>query len=241
MAKIVWIRGGKKIIFVGDTHGDLQASEKIVGDYLKEKNKIVFLGDYVDRGPSSKANFEFLLKTKAKHPQKVFLLQGNHEGHRILNFFPADFWESLNEKDYQKYASIGEALPLVAICGPIIALHGALPAVEKLAEIEKIRLGDRKWLAVVWGDFREAEGGFLGTNPVNGRPEFGQDWFVAIMAKIKKKILIRSHQPEAPRFMFRNRCLTLFTSSAYGGKREIAIFDREKAIADATDLEIVRI
>lgn len=241
MAKIVRLRKGRKIIFVGDTHGDLQASQKVIANYFKKENKIVFLGDYVDRGAFSRENLEFLLKIRAKHPQQVFLLQGNHEGHRILNFSPADFWENLTEKDYQKYASVLEELPLIVVCGPIIALHGALPEVEKLAEIEKIELGDKKWLEIVWGDFKEEKGGFLGMNPITGRPEFGQDWFEEIMEKIKRKILIRSHQPQAPRLMFQNRCLTLFTSSAYGGKREIAIFNWEKEIADAKDLEIVQI
>jgi len=49
--KLIEIKKAKKIIFVGDTHGDLDASQKVIKDYLKEGNKIVFLGDYVDRGP----------------------------------------------------------------------------------------------------------------------------------------------------------------------------------------------
>jgi len=48
--RLVEIKRAKRVIFIGDTHGDLEASQKVIKDYLKEGNKIVFLGDYVDRG-----------------------------------------------------------------------------------------------------------------------------------------------------------------------------------------------
>jgi hypothetical protein len=51
-AKLLQLDSGK-VIFVGDTHGDLEATEKIIHKYLKSENKLVFLGDYVDRGSAS--------------------------------------------------------------------------------------------------------------------------------------------------------------------------------------------
>jgi len=59
-SKLIQLESGK-IIFVGDTHGDLEATEKIINRYLKPRNKLVFLGDYVDRGPASLDNINFLL------------------------------------------------------------------------------------------------------------------------------------------------------------------------------------
>jgi len=41
--------------------------------------------------------------------------------------------------------------------------------------------------------------------------------------------------------MFDDRCLTIFTSSAYTRERTIAIYDFEKPIKTAEDLEILRI
>jgi len=41
--------------------------------------------------------------------------------------------------------------------------------------------------------------------------------------------------------MFDNRCLTIFTSSAYTRERTIAIYDFKKPINTAKDLEIVKI
>lgn len=239
--RLIKIKDAKRIIFVGDTHGDLEASQKVIKDYLKPGNKIVFLGDYVDRGPYSKENLDFLLEIKNKNPEQIYLLQGNHEGHHILKFYPANFWESLNEADYEKYSSIVEKFPLAVVTDDIIALHGVLPGVKSLAEINKIKLGSEKWRQITWGDFLNEKGEYLGTDPFTGRPQFGQDYFLKLMKRFRKKVLIRSHQPTFPLFMFNNQCLTIFTSSAYARERTIAIADFKKSIKTAKDLEIKRI
>ena len=247
-SKLIEIKKAKKIIFVGDTHGDLEVSKKLVKDYLKPTNIIVFLGDYVDRGPYSKENLGFLLEMKTKRPDQIYLLQGNHEGHHILKFSPADFWKNLNEKEYQKYSSIVEKFPLAVAAKDIIALHGVLPDIntsrsvlDVLKEINKIKLGGEEWMQIVWGDFFEKPGEYLGIEPFTGRPQFGRDYFFRLMEKFNKKVLIRSHQPDTPQYMFNDRCLTIFTSSAYAREKTIAILDFKKKIKTAKDLEIIRI
>jgi len=246
--RIIEIKKAKKIVFVGDTHGDFEASQKVIKDYLRPENKIVFLGDYVDRGPFSRENLDFLLETKAKNPNQIYLLQGNHEGHHFLKFFPADFWESLNKVDYEKYSLIVEKFPLLVVTKDIIALHGVLPNLKtpniqrpglcELEEINKIKLGSEEWFQITWGDFSEEKGEYLGIDPFTGRPQFGRDYFKKIMERFQKKVLIRSHQPTSPLFMFGNRCLTIFTSAAYTRERTIAIADLTKEIKTAKDLEI---
>ena len=279
--KLIEIKKVRRVIFVGDTHGDLDASQKVIRDYLparnaslarnasrsdasghgdaggKPGNKIVFLGDYVDRGSFSKENLDYLLEQKIKYPKQIYLLQGNHEGHHILEFSPAEFWESLGEEEHKKYTSIVEKLPLAVVTKDIIALHGVLPDVKNLKEISEIKLGSEQWLQIAWGDFVEAKGKYLGVDPFTDRPQFGKDWFFEIMKRFGKKVLIRSHQPTSPLFMFaeanasshasakasafNDRCLTIFTSSAYTRERTIAIADLSKEIKTAKDLEIKRI
>jgi len=239
--KLIELKKFKKIIFVGDTHGDFEVSQKIIEEYLREENKIIFLGDYVDRGEFSKANLDFLLEVKVINPNSIYLLQGNHEGHHVLRFSPADFWESLNKEEYQKYSSIVAKFPLAVITKDIIALHGVLPDVEILEQINRINIGSEEWLQITWGDFSEEKGEYLGIDPLTGRPRFGKDWFLKLMKRSDKKVLIRSHQPDAPEFMFGDKCLTIFTSSAYTRERTIAILDFEKEIKTAKDLEIIKI
>lgn len=241
MRKLIEIKNPKKVIFVGDTHGDLEISQKIIKEYLNSENKIVFLGDYVDRGTHSKENLDFLLETKLKYPDQVFLLQGNHEGYRVLKFSPAEFWENLNEEEYHIFFTAVKKMLLVAITKDIIALHGALPNLKNLEEINKIKLGDENWFRICWGDFYDEPGENLGIDVFSGRPKFGRDYFFKIMKKFNKKVLIRSHQPDCPQFMFNERCLTIFSSSTYNQERTIAIYNFDKKIETARDLEIIKI
>ena len=116
--------------------------------------------------------------------------------------------------------------------------NGALPDLKSLEEIEKIKLGDKAWQEITWGDFVDQSGDFLGIDPFSGRPCFGRDYFFKIMERFQKKILVRAHDPSAPLFMFEDRCLTLFTSSYYQKPRMVAIADLDKKIKTAKDLKI---
>lgn len=239
--KLLEIKKAKNIIFVGDTHGDVEVSKKIIKKYLIPENKIVFLGDYVDRGTYSRENLDFLLEKKVEFSEQIYLLQGNHEGHRILRFSPADFWKGLPKDEYEKYSTIVEKLSLAVVAKDIIALHGVLPDIKNLEEINQIESGGKEWLQITWGDFIAKPGKYLGIDPLTGRPLFGRNWFFELMERFNKKVLIRSHQPDAPEFMFDNKCLTIFTSCAYHCKRTIAVLDFKKEIKTAKDLQIIKI
>ena len=69
-----------KIYAIGDIHGCLdplnRLLEKIGPD--PERDRLVFLGDYINRGPDSRGVIERLIAVKKKHPRTVFL-KGNHE------------------------------------------------------------------------------------------------------------------------------------------------------------------
>jgi len=240
-ARLIRLESGK-VIFVGDTHGDFEASEKIVSKYLKPENKLVFLGDYVDRGPASLENINFLLRQKIDHPDAVYLLAGNHEGHAVISFHPSDFWEGLDGELRQLYSEVLVKLPLaVSTPNGVIALHGALPAVSSLEDISTIEPGSAEWHQITWGDWQEREGEFLGIDPYTGRPQFGQAWFQEIMSRLGKNVLIRSHQPDAAFTMYGRRCLTIFTSSAYRhyvSERTIALVDLTKPVKTADDIVI---
>ena len=229
-----------KVVFVGDTHGDLDASEQVLRHYLKKPYRIVFLGDYVDRGDDSEENINYLLHMKIEHPEDIFLLSGNHEGHMVKELRPANFWESLSIQERKQYGQVFSTLPLCATsANGMVALHGALPELESLEEIDKIEWGDSNWDRIVWGDFVEGDGDLLGDSW--GRPQFGGAYFNRLMERYRKKILVRSHQPHAPSLMFKKSCITIFTSQAYPLSRTIVIADLEKEIRDSGDVIIERI
>ena len=240
-AKLIELESGR-VIFVGDTHGDLEATDRVIRRYLKPRNKLVFLGDYVDRGPASLENINLLLEQKIKHPNSLYLLMGNHEGYALGSFHPADFWEELDAELCQRYGEVLSRLPLaVSTPNGIIALHGALPDVSHLEDIGRIKPGSAEWHKITWGDWQERAGKSLGIDPYTGRPQFGRGWFNEIMARLGKNVLIRSHQPDAPPTMYGRRCLTIFTSSAYGhyiSGRTIALVDLKKPVKSADDIDI---
>ena len=225
-------------IFVGDTHGDFEATKTVVRRYLGGEAKLIFLGDYVDRGGASRSNIDYLLCLKLAYPDRLFLLQGNHEGYGVFKFYPADFWEATERELRTLYERVLLKLPLVVSTGNIIALHGALPDVETLSDIDKIQPGDETWQQIVWGDWQEISGDYLGVDAYTGRPQFGTGYFDRVMKRLNKSILVRSHQPGSPRLMYANRCLTIFTSHAYIPLRTIALADWEGDINTANDLLI---
>ncbi|WP_162652393.1 metallophosphoesterase family protein [Lentilitoribacter sp. Alg239-R112] len=74
-----------RIYAIGDIHGyidllhDLhqQINEDISANPIAN-HKIIFLGDYIDRGPDSKECLDYLVKLKNENPD-VICLKGNHE------------------------------------------------------------------------------------------------------------------------------------------------------------------
>jgi len=227
------------IVFVGDTHGDLDASKRVFARFPTSEHVIVFLGDYVDRGPDSAGNLELLLATKLAHPDRVFLLMGNHEGWAVASFSPADFWQRLSSHEEKAIAQALSEMPFAAWHPRgVLALHGALPDVGAIEEIEGIGLGTSNWRRITWGDWADTPGCVVDPG-VFGRPTFGRDAFEEIADRLGLKALVRSHQPSAPVLLFEERCLTIFTTTAYGGaERRVAILRPEQPLQSARDLEL---
>ncbi len=229
-----------KVVFVGDTHGDLDATQQVIHRYFKKPYRIVFLGDYVDRGDYSEKNIHYLLHLKWDHPDEIFLLAGNHEGYQVKEFYPANFWNSLSTREREIYGLLFSKFPFGATSqNGILALHGGLPELNSLEEMDQIEWGDSNWDKIVWGDFVESEADVLGD--WGGRPQFGRQYFRRMMDRYQKEVLVRSHQPHASPLMFKKRCITIFTSNAYLPIRTILIADLEREIRTAEDVVIERI
>jgi serine/threonine protein phosphatase 1 len=66
---------------IGDIHGDLEHLEILLGHLppLERDDTLVFVGDYVDRGPRSAQVIEYLRRLPGRTPAKVVALRGSHE------------------------------------------------------------------------------------------------------------------------------------------------------------------
>lgn len=71
----------EKTIAIGDIHGDLAQLRTLWERLpaLTASDTVVFLGDYVDRGPDSRGVIEFLRGLPTHTPARVVTLMGNHE------------------------------------------------------------------------------------------------------------------------------------------------------------------
>ena len=65
---------------IGDIHGCPNELRYLIEDLPLEKgDRLVFLGDYVDRGPDSKGVVSYLLELQQKSAYDFIFLKGNHE------------------------------------------------------------------------------------------------------------------------------------------------------------------
>jgi serine/threonine protein phosphatase 1 len=118
---------------IGDIHGDIEhlliLMERL--PTLDDKDTIVFLGDYVDRGPDSAKVVDYVRNLPQKTPAKVVALRGNHE----------DAWLKVIDEGWP-----GFVLPPLNGCLAAYRSYvgGAVPGVEELPrrdEMEKIADG----------------------------------------------------------------------------------------------------
>ena len=69
-------------IAIGDIHGNLAALEDLLSRIrgeLQPDDVVVFLGDYIDRGPDSRGCIEAILEFQGAVSAEVICLRGNHE------------------------------------------------------------------------------------------------------------------------------------------------------------------
>ncbi|NPA93944.1 MAG: serine/threonine protein phosphatase [Thermodesulfobacteria bacterium] len=71
----------KRIFAIGDIHGCLDKVETLLSKLPIDwsSDLLVFLGDYVDRGPDPAGVVQLMIELKAEHPGRVICLKGNHE------------------------------------------------------------------------------------------------------------------------------------------------------------------
>lgn len=67
------------VIVVGDIHGSLHDLLRIIRFIETTDSKVIFLGDYVDRGCFSLECITLLFALKVLKPNSFYLLRGNHE------------------------------------------------------------------------------------------------------------------------------------------------------------------
>ncbi|KAF1994062.1 Metallo-dependent phosphatase [Amniculicola lignicola CBS 123094] len=110
---------------------------------LSGQQNFVFLGDFVDRGYFSLETFTLLMCLKAKHPDRVTLVRGNHESRQITQVY--GFYEECqtkygNASVWKACCQVFDFLALAAIVdGKVLCVHGGLsPEIRTLDQIRVV-------------------------------------------------------------------------------------------------------
>jgi len=159
-----------RLLAVGDIHGCLDPLERLLDEVRPTaRDQLVFLGDYIDRGPDSCGVVECLLRLQRRLPQTVFL-KGNHE-QMLLDFLQgrqtALYLYNGGDATLASYRQRGldgpppshreffHQLRLRFVCGDFIFVHAGLrPGVPVAAQTEE----DLLWIRDTFLDSRYSWG-----------------------------------------------------------------------------------
>ncbi|MGQ9478910.1 MAG: metallophosphoesterase [Thermoproteota archaeon] len=221
----------ENVLIVGDLHGDLESCLKAIR--LAEElgySRIIFLGDYVDRGRYQLGVINLLLNEKAKNPSRIVLLRGNHEtpfmnfSYGFVELLIERFKESY-ERVYNAYLKVFSEMPIAAVVNKkLILVHGGLASkVRKLSDLIDsnkggIDLEDPRVFETLWNDPSEEIEEFSPNIRGPGIYYFGKTALKRFLEENGLKMMIRSHEPgpNGYRIMFNGLLVSVFSCRFYG-------------------------
>jgi len=234
-------------LVIGDLHGDLYSLLSAF-KIAEEENiaSIVFLGDYVDRGPKQLEVLCSLLE-KLLNPdgdKKISMLRGNHETpsvnssygflEQLKKSFP-DVWEDI----YSLFNTFSAHLPYAAIGGGYLLIHGGLArglkSIDDLAKLEKPLLEPKPntpEFEILWNDPAEFIEGFIPNTRGHGTFLFGPDITEEFVRQNDLVGIIRSHEPPPTSrgysIAHKDLLITIFSCRYYGVAPTGALVDQGK-------------
>lgn len=242
------VRGGlvelhdfDRLLVMGDIHGDMRAMSSVLDlaeseNLFYPRNKLVFLGDYVDRGSDSVGILQRVCQLKHRHPDSVVLMRGNHEAPSEFPFSSHDLPYAMKDRfgpeakaAYSKVLSFFRMLTLaVVVKGSLLLVHGGLPTDPDVAEnyqdlvatAQENHVRNRVMEELLWNDPRPIEGqaGWEESRRGIGR-HFGRAVTERWLAATGTRIIVRGHEP-CPGYKIDHggKVMTIFTSKeAYPG------------------------
>lgn len=157
------------VVVCGDIHGqffDLLELFRQGGEI--PFTRYVFMGDFVDRGHHSVESLQLLLCLKARYPDCITLLRGNHECRQVTQVY--GFYDECLRKygsaNAWKYCTeVFDHMALgCVIDGRVFCVHGGLS--KEISTLDQIRLIDRiteiphegSFCDLMWSDPDDIEG-----------------------------------------------------------------------------------
>ena len=233
-----------KLVAIGDLHGDGKILNRVLERfyYGSDDYVMIFLGDYVDREPTSwednkSAVVDKLLTLKRRYPNRIFLIAGNHDlTNRLYASFYSDFWDSLSDEEHDFYSDVLTAMPLVATTENGVAFcHATLPLDNDFSNFD---LTNDCWIDTIWADYHTPKSASSAMRPVRLVKDFNKS-----MSAFNSTVLIHGHRPTAPLTMYRKRLITLQSNRFYEQECgiHVAVVNLAKTIKNSDDIEIMKL
>jgi len=191
------------VTVVGDIHGQFADLVELfqIGGRAPETNYL-FLGDYVDRGYDSVETVCTVIAMKARWPDRVTLLRGNHESRQITQvygFYDECLRKYGNANVWKYITDMFDHLPLAAVVeNEIFCPHGGLsPSLDTLEHIRELSRTQEvphegPMCDLLWSDPDDRCG--WGISPRGAGYTFGQDISEQFNHSNGLKMIARAHQ-----------------------------------------------
>ncbi|MHC1579897.1 MAG: metallophosphoesterase family protein [Candidatus Alkanophagales archaeon] len=247
---LVELEASGRLAVVGDIHGDLRSLLYILNG-ARKADKILFLGDYGDRGEESVEVYFVILELKRRFGDAVILLRGNHEGPPDLQAVPHDlplfFRRKYGDEGvrlYERVKGLWELLPFSAVLERrYLFVHGGVPthvtSKEDIAFAHRMHPRRPNLEEILWSDPAEGRGSmpsFRGAGRL-----FGEDVTERALGVLGVRTLIRSHEPcdGGVEVRQRGKVLTVFSRKGMPYMNRYAAYlllDAEDPAKDAYEL-----
>ena len=218
----------RRVIFVGDLHGDLDSAIAVQDYFLKSKDySIIFLGDYGDRGPAQVETFNLVMALDLQFPDRVVMLRGNHESDEVATRygFYMDICRKYSHSMYEHYLNVFSVLPLAGFSNNgVFCCHGGVP--ENVTSLKQILAIDRNFpnfpddvaYQMVWNDPKDRDFDFRPSCRGKRMKHFGQVAFNRFATDLGIELMLRGHEVFEDGFksFFGERLFSVFSATAGG-------------------------